>query len=320
VTSLEEASAWGSGSEAWVPQSATRYDEYGRATWSQDGDGNVTQTSYSPATGALPTSTTAENAKQWNTVTQLDQARQLPVRVTDPNGNVTTETYDALGRLASVTLPIDQASGDPTYKYTYSVTGTSPPAVTSQTLREDGSYSTSVSIYDGMGQLRQVQQTPSDNQPGMLVSDTLYDTDGWADKTSGPYYVSSASDGSTISPSTTMFEPRTDPVVPSQTVTTYDGRGRVTNSGTWSDGSELWSTTDAYPGLDETDVTPPSGGAPTTTITNILGQQTQTWQYTKAHADVTTYTYYPSGNKKTVEDPDQNTTSYAYNLLGQQTT
>ena len=320
VTGGEEASTWGSGGENWTPQSASHYDEYGRATWSQDGDGNVTQTSFSPATGALPVSTTAENAKQWNSVTQLDQGRQLPTRVTDPNGNITTETYDALGRLTSVTLPIDQVSGDPTYKYTYSVTGTSPPAVTSQTLREDGSYSTSVSVYDGMGQLRQVQQTPSDNQAGMLVTDTFYDTDGWADKASGPYYVS------TSSPGTTMFQPRSDAVVPSQTVTTYDGQGQVTNSATWSDGSELWSTTTAYPGLDQTDVTPPSGGTPTTAITNILGQQTQTWQYTtatadgnSAHADVTAYTYYPSGTKETVEDPDQNTTSYAYNLLGQET-
>jgi RHS repeat-associated protein len=326
TTGVEEASTWGSGGEAWIPQSTTHYDEYGRATWSQDGDGNVTQTSYSPATGALPTSTTVENAKQWSTVTKLDQGRQLPVQVTDPNGNVTTETYDALGRLTSVTVPIDQASGDPTYKYTYSVTGTSPPAITSQTLREDGSYSTSVSIYDGMGQLRQVQQTPSDNEPGMLVTDTFYDTDGWVDKTSGPYYVSTTSPGIPASPSTSMFVPRDDAVVPSQTVTTYDGQGRATNSATWSDGSELWSTTTAYPGMDETDVTPPSGGTATTAITNILGQQTQSWQYTtatadgnSAHAEVTAYTYSPSGNKKTVVDPDQNTTSYTYNLLGQET-
>ena len=206
------------------------------------------------------------------------------------------------------------------------MTGTSPPAITSQTLREDGSYSTSVSIYDGMGQLRQVQQTPSDNEPGMLVTDTFYDTDGWVDKTSGPYYVSTASPGITTSPSTTMFMPRDDAVVPSQTVTTYDGQGRVTNAATWSDGAELWSTSTAYSGMDETDVTPPSGGTATTAITNILGQQTQSWQYTtatadgnSAHADVTAYTYYPSGNHKTVVDPDQNTTSYTYNLLGQET-
>ena len=94
--------------ETWQPQSATQHDAYGRVTVAYDADGNKTTTAYTPATGALPTSVKTTNPLGWTTVTAMNQARQLPVRVTDPNGEVTTETYDALGRLTSVTLPIDQ--------------------------------------------------------------------------------------------------------------------------------------------------------------------------------------------------------------------
>ena len=333
VTGVAKAAAWTLGTalpissiEDWVPQSATGYDEYGRVTSSADGDGNVTTTAYTPATGALPTSTAVTNAKGWTaTTTTLDQGRQLPVKVTDQNNNSTTETYDPLGRLTSVTTPLDQSDGGvPTDLFSYSLTGSSEPAITTQTLREDGTYGVSVSIYDGMGQLRQVQQTPTDNEPGMLVTDTFYDTDGWVDKTSGPYYVGNVN-GSAIAPSTTMFQPYADSTVPSQTVTTYDGQGRPTVSALWSDGAELWETDTAYPGMDETDVTPPAGAAPSTTIINILGQQTQTWQYhaasadgTASDADVTKYTYEPNGQVQSITDPDGNTTSYLYDRLGQQ--
>ena len=115
--------------------------------------------SYSPASQALPTSVTDTNPApfHWQTTTTMNQGRQLPTATTDVNGEVTTETYDALGRLMSVTTPIDQGTGDPTYTYSYHLTGKVPSAVTTSTLREDGSYSQSVSLYDGFAQLRQVQ-------------------------------------------------------------------------------------------------------------------------------------------------------------------
>ncbi len=256
------------------------------------------------------------------TSTTYDQGREQPLTVTDQNGEKTTETYDPLGRLTSVITPVDQASGDPTDKFSYSVTATAPPAVTTQTLREDGSYGTDVKIYDGMGQLRQEQATPANAGTGRVITDKFYDSDGWVVKVHNPYY------DSTTSPDGTLFEPTGgDGSIPGWTSTTYDGMGRVLTSAFNSDDTQQWETTTAYPGLNETDVTPPSGGTATSAFTNILGQTTASWQYTtvaapngnSADADVTSYTYTPAGLTNTVSDNAGNTWTFGYDLLGEKT-
>ena len=45
------------------------------------------------------------------TTTTSDQARDLPLTVTNPAGWVTTKQYDALGRLTSVWTPGHPTSG-----------------------------------------------------------------------------------------------------------------------------------------------------------------------------------------------------------------
>ncbi len=165
ATGTQKASGWSSGAETWQPQTASQHDAYGRVTVAYDADGNKSTTAYTPATGALPTSFKKTNPLGWSTVTALDQNRQVPVSVTDPNGEVTSEVYDSLGRVISVTLPIDQG-GAASYKFTYSITGTSPPAVTTQTLLENGSYSTAISIYDGMLQPSRGRPRPRTTPPG----------------------------------------------------------------------------------------------------------------------------------------------------------
>ncbi len=258
---------------------------------------------------------TTKNPMGWNTVTAMNQDRQLPLSVTDPNGEVTTEAFDALGRLTSVTLPIDQG-GNASYKYTYSVTGTSPPWVTTQTLRENGTYSSEVQIYDGMLQPIESQTSTANNAAGRLVTYTTWNSEGWqATMTPRAFYDSSSG------PDGSLFVPDADQI-PAQTVNSYDGQGRNTSAALYSLGVFQWQTVTAYAGMNTTDVTPPAGGTATAAVTNSMGQTAQSIQYydDSGDADTTTYTYTPLGQVNSIADNNGNTWSYTYNLLGQQVT
>ena len=101
--------------------------------------------------------------------------RGLTLTDTDANGVVTTNQYDALGRIAAVFL--NSRTTTPNYIYTYAVSNTGPTAVTTQELNDELGYQTSTLIYDGLLRQRQTQTTtPRD---GRLITDTFYDTRGW---------------------------------------------------------------------------------------------------------------------------------------------
>jgi RHS repeat-associated protein len=339
VTGISKVASYTS-QQNWQPQSATSYDSLGRVTAittptpaGATGTATVT-TGYTPAyvtgqTTELPTQITVTKPHPFDnfvTTTTYDQGREQPLTVIDLNGEKTTETYDELGRLTSVTTPQDQASGDATEMFSYSVpgpnptTGVFPPsAVTTQALREDGTYGVDVQISDGMGQERQEQSTPANDGAGRVITDTFYNSDGWAVKVHNPYYNTAAA------PGTSLFKPtQGDGAIPSWTATTYDGLGRVTSRTFNSGSTQQWSTTTSYPAMNQTDVNPPSGSTATSTFTNILGQTTATWQYTDvtapndnpADADATGYTYTPAGQVNTVSDDADNTWTYSYDLLG----
>jgi RHS repeat-associated protein len=318
VTGTQVISGYDSaGNPQFRAKSATSYDEYGRSVSVTDANANVTTTAYTPATGALPAATVVTNPKGWKTTTTLDPARDLPLTVTDPNDEVTTETYDALGRATEVWLPgrAITASADDTFAY--SVTGTAPPTITSSTLREDGSYASNVQVFDGLMQLRQDQATPLNAAAGRVITDTFYDSHGWTVKASDQYY------DSTTPPNGVLFV-ADDNQVPGQTATQYDGQGRPVASVFYSLGTQQWQSTTAYPGADETDMTPPPGGTATTTFTNALGETTASWSYADsatptgkaADARVTSYAYTPAGQVASITDNAGNKWAYTYDLLG----
>lgn len=277
------------GTENWRTTSGIVYDGAGRVTDALDAAGQNTHTDFSPkwstaggntnATGIVST-----NPKSWTVTSTLDPLRGLTTENVDTNNRVTDITYDALGRRTAVWLPgRDRKTQSADMTFAYSINpgaipapgGTitqpgAPSTVTSKTLREDGTYSTSVSIYDGMLQPRQTQTTAAgDSSTGRIISDSFYDSHGWLAASYAPYSEP------TSDPSTTLYAANENEI-PAETTTAYDGQGRPTTGTLWHQAVKQWSTATAYKGADETDSTPPAGGPATAAFTNALGQTTST--------------------------------------------
>ncbi|GAA2833262.1 RHS repeat-associated core domain-containing protein [Kitasatospora paracochleata] len=309
------------GNPHYTTLTSSSFDVYGRAVSLAGPDGATTTTVFTPATGALPTkaSITGPMGASWTTSTTFDPGRNLPLASTDPNGRATTKQYDALGRLTAVWQPDRATNLSPNDKFSYAINGvTAPSVVTSQSITEDGTYTTKNELYDGLGRLRQTQITPATGGAGRLITDSVYDSHGWVVKTSAPYYEAANQ------PNGTVYAPQ-DSQVPAQDWVTYDGMGRKVTDAFMSYAQQQWVTTTAYPGADRTDVTPPQGAAPSSTVTDARGRTTQIWQYktptatgNPADADITSYGY--SGNGKPVSRTDSsgNTWSYTYDLRDRQ--
>ncbi|MBK3645956.1 ricin-type beta-trefoil lectin domain protein [Streptomyces sp. MBT33] len=290
VSAVRTATDYTGTTENWQTSTAMKYDGAGRITDAVDATGQNTHTAFSPAWSLLgentnPTSITTTNSQSWKVTSTLDALRGLPTENIDANNRKTDITYDALGRRTAVWLPgRDKASGQsPDKTFAYSINpgavaapgGTitspgDPSAVTSKTLREDGTYASSITIYDGMLQPRQTQATADgDSNSGRIISDTFYDSHGWQTASFAPY-----SEPNNF-PSTTLYAANENQI-PSETTTAYDGEGRPVTSTLWHQAIQQWHTTTSYPGADETDTTAPAGGRSTATYTNALGQTTST--------------------------------------------
>lgn len=343
-TATEVLDSYNGTTPTYVTTATTTYDPYGRITSSTDPNaydalthstGAKTTTAYSPSSGAIPTQITVTNPEgyqsgaspaNWQTVTTYDPGRSQATHIVDMNGRVTDETYDASGRLTAVWKPgrtMGSDSANLLFSYVLPTGGSpgTPGYVQTQTLRENLSYTQSFQILDSLLNTVQTQASAPDGSTGRVVADTYYDSHGWTWKTSAAYAEQQPPSG------TFDTSYNTDNAIPSQTVTRYDGAGRTTLSSYYSYGQLQWSTTTAYPGSDETDVTPPAGGTPTTTITDIRGNAIARWSYhtptatgRSADADVTTYTYTPDGKRKSVTDPAAaHSWSWTYDLRGRVT-
>ena len=125
----------------------------------------------------------------------LDPTRGLVLTSTDANGIVTTDQYDALGRLTSEwdDSRYSSTTGVPANEvdlYTESNTGLS--GTVTETMDDQEQSALSVTILDSLGRTRQTQSSTADN--GLLVTDTFYNSlgqvsqvnNGWWDKTATP--------------------------------------------------------------------------------------------------------------------------------------
>ncbi|WP_370146118.1 RHS repeat-associated core domain-containing protein [Streptacidiphilus sp. EB129] len=288
VTATQKITSYTGSQPNPTTESAMTYDAYGRITKTLDVNGRATTTAFTSGVGELPTLIRSTNPQGWVTRSYMDPLRGLATRNIDANNAETDITYDALGRRTAVWLPgrykSQSQSADLLFSYAINpgakpgLNGTvttpgGPSAVTTQTLREDGSYSSSVTLYDGMLQQRETQSNSGSDvgstTADRLVSDTFYDSHGWAVRSYAPYWDQSTGPGTTLS-----VLPENS--VPAETVSQDDGLGRTTNSQLYHNGIYQWQSTSSYPGADETDATSPAGGPSTSTFSNALGETNST--------------------------------------------
>ncbi|GLW72105.1 type IV secretion protein Rhs [Kitasatospora phosalacinea] len=332
------------GSNATYLDSATSYDAYGRVLAATTlvsstvfdltganspattalSNPRTTTTAYTPATGrptravvTSPPVTAGDAATKQTVTTDYDLLRGQVTDTLDADNRRTDVIYDALGRTQKVWLP-DRSkanSQSPDQEYAYTVSNGQIASVASKTLNEDGSQQTSYTLYDSFGRTRQTQ-TPGPGG-GRILSDTFYDERGQAYLAYAPYYAAGA-------PSATLRNVDDTTGVETQIQQEFDGLGRVVKSTTLAGngaGTPLSTTLTEYNG-DRVTVTPPTGGTPTTTVTDAAGHITELRQYRSATPtgayDSTTYAYDPAGNRTKLTDPSGTVWTWVYdqhNLL-----
>ncbi|MFF7068680.1 polymorphic toxin-type HINT domain-containing protein [Streptomyces pseudovenezuelae] len=315
VTSTAEIDATGTSHSVVT---AITYDDLGRVrTLTRPGVG-TTETQYTPAGGGPVTATTTINAKDQATTTTFDPGRGLAVTAEDPNHRVTRTEYDALGRLVkgwsasrsgglspNVMIAYQPATADPD--------GSRPAAVTVRTLKDDGSYSTGITLYDGLN--REVQQQTEAHGPGRVIVDTTYDDHGLVyEQTSG--YLAKGE------PEPVLFAPRSKTLVPSFTKYRYDGMERQVRASVYYEGGFEYSTATTY-GLYSVTVDPAGSTTPKTqTFQDALGRVTSVKHFTQNASDAgrtTSYEYDARGNRFKVTDPAGNAWTYIYDARGRMT-
>ncbi|MFF3246850.1 polymorphic toxin-type HINT domain-containing protein [Streptomyces sp. NPDC002870] len=291
----------------------TAYDVFGRPTSQKDASQAETKTAYTDVNGLI-SKATFTNALSHVTTTDYAPAWGQSAGQTDQNGKRTDLAYDGLGRLTSVWLPDRAKSQTPSIKYSYNVRRDKVVAIKTEKVEIDGSYGSEYQLYDGLLRPRQIQT----EGPGgtRMVADSFYDGTGKVKKTNSTYNAAGA-------PSDELLIVHNGEVG-AQSLLQFDGLGRTTAEITAVSGVEQWRSTITYNG-ERVDVDPPTGGVPTTTITDAGGRTTEMWHHHGASPspstghDTTKYTYTPAGQLETVTDAKNNVWRYEYDQLSRKT-
>ncbi|MET8566243.1 HNH/ENDO VII family nuclease [Streptomyces flaveolus] len=298
----------------------TTYDPLGRVrTVTAPGSG-TTETRYTPGDEGGPvTEVKSINAKGHTTTTTYDPGRGLALTVTDTNGRVTRDEYDALGRLVKGWSPSRSSvvGRSPSVQISYQMAvaspdQNSPAAVTVQTLKDDGTYAREVTLYDGLQ--REVQKQSEAHGPGRIITDTSYDDHGLVDEKTGGYLAKGE-------PTTELFAPKSKSLIPNWVKHRYDGLEREVRASTYHGGDYKYATYTTYSDT-STYVDPAGSTLPRTrTYYDALGRVTSVKHYSKQDSDstagrTTTYEYDDRGNRNKVTDPAGNVWSYVFDARG----
>ncbi|MBP2320389.1 RHS repeat-associated protein [Kibdelosporangium banguiense] len=292
------------------------YDAHGRVKSSADALGRTTKTAYTPEVGGPVTKTVVTSPGTdavpagLVTTTTFDPAWGLPTQSSDPNSRKTETQYDALGRVTAVWTPTWTKADHPdvpNVRTTYLVRGDQPTVITTTRIGPTGAEVAGNTVYDGLLRPRQVQAPAIGG--GRLITDTRYDSQGREWKTTQPYYNDKAVD--------TGLWIASDADIPGHTRTHYDGAGRADAAILFAGAFEKRRSTTAYFG-DHVDVTPPAGGTPTSTYTDVRGQTVELRQHHDGGFDATKYTFDKAGRAETMTDPSGAVWRFGYDFLGRQ--
>lgn len=317
-TLVERAKGYEAGEPVWETRSTTAYDAHGRATRTTDALDRATTTAYTPAAGGPTTATVVTDPKGFTTRTDLEVGNGQAVKVTDPNGLVTENVYDPLGRLTKV-WGTDRLRtrypNAPSATFEYSISRDAPNVVTARHLGPNSNdaqarYVEARTIYDGSYRVRQ-QQAPAAGG-GRLLTDHRYDTQGREYIVTNPFF--------NAEPVDSRLWRAADSESLGQNVTKYDAASRPVEAAFQTNTVTDWKTVTRYGG-DRTYVTPPEGGTPTMTVTDVRGRVKELHQFEgdtpAGDAEVTRYEYSPAGKLEKVTDPAGSEWDYAYDLAGQ---
>ncbi|MFD9190656.1 polymorphic toxin-type HINT domain-containing protein [Streptomyces phaeochromogenes] len=300
----------------------TTYDPLGRVRTITKPGAGTTETQYTPGDAGGPvTSVKSVNAKGHAVTTTFDPGRSLALTVTDANGRVTRNEYDALGRLVKGWSPSRSSGGkSPDIEFAYRAAiatseETRPAAVTTRTLKDDGSYSSQVTLYDGL--MRQVQSQSEAHGPGRIITDVTYNDHGLPDEQTSAYLAKGE-------PAAELFAPRSKSLIPSWVKSRYDGLERQIRQSTYYDGDYEYATYTTYSDT-STYVNPAGSTVPRTrTYTDALGRVTSIRYYSNddsgsSDGRVTAYEYDARGQRTKVTDVAGNAWTYAYDARGRVT-
>jgi YD repeat-containing protein len=313
VTRSESVDTATSSTVSYLTKSeTTQLDGYGRALAAKNTLGKVSYTEYTETTG-LTTRIKTTNPLSHVTTTVQDPAYGVPTLIIDPNDTPekyrrTELAYDALGRLTAVWRADRKRSSGatPNIKFGYALRKDKTTVVTTDTLRNDGSYQPSYELFDGLLRSRQTQR-PGSN--GWLITDTFHNGIGKIAKKNDAYLAAGGTPGDAP-----LAPVDGDGKVNGQSIYSHDGAGRTVTETFAVAGTAKWSETTSYEG-DRVVVTPPAGGVKTAKVTDVRGNLTELHE-----ADnVTRYSYTPAGALDTVTDPLGNKWNFDYDQRGQKT-
>ncbi|MEV6718624.1 RHS repeat-associated core domain-containing protein [Lentzea sp. NPDC051208] len=321
-TSTAEAVRAPDGSLTFQPSGTISYDSSGRPNKTVDASNRTTLTSYTPADGGRLSKIVSVNAKNQTSTVEFEPSRSATVKTTDVGNRVTEATYDALGRLTALWKPGQARSiSDPSVKYEYVLRADGPLAVTSKALVDNGTsknYVTAVSLFDAFGQSRQTQSEALDGSANRVISETFYDSHGWAVSSNNGFLVAGA-------PGTTLVDVA-EASVDNRTVTQFDGSGRAVQATSYKGLTAIKQTKTVYGG-DRTTTFPPTGGVINEQINDARGRVVETRQYTTAPAvngsvvsggafQATTRRYTANGLLDQIKDTAGNEWSFNHDLRG----